>query len=345
MLILAVNCGSSSLKAQIIDATAQGERPLARAVVERIGSAEVPDHDAAIARALAEFRGRDLAAPDAIGHRIVHGGSRFTAPTLIDDGVIAELTALEDLAPLHNAPGVAGIRACRRHAGGATPMVAVFDTGFHATLPEVAYRYAIPMDLAERHGIRRYGFHGISYAYVVSRYAELVRRAPESIDMIALHLGNGASITAIRGGRSIDTSMGLTPLEGLVMGTRSGDLDPAIVEVLARREGVGAAEVERWLNERSGLLGLWARCGGERGRAGRHADRGIRRRGRCVGRRHRRGAHDRAPDADAAGGRAWLTRASTAGARASAPSVTGGRRRTAFARSWRRSAATTRGTS
>src|SRR6266536_1033487 len=185
MLILAVNCGSSSLKAQIIDATAQGERPLARAVVERIGSAEVPDHDAAIARALAEFRGRDLAAPDAIGHRIVHGGSRFTAPTLIDDGVIAELTALEDLAPLHNAPGVAGIRACRRHAGGATPMVAVFDTGFHATLPEVAYRYAIPMDLAERHGIRRYGFHGISYAYVVSRYAELVRRAPESIDMIA----------------------------------------------------------------------------------------------------------------------------------------------------------------
>jgi acetate kinase len=170
--------------------------------------------------------------------------------------VVAELAALTELAPLHNAPGVAGIEACRRHFGAGLPMVAVFDTAFHATLPEVAYRYAVPADLAARHGIRRYGFHGISYAYVVARYAELAQRPPATVDMIVLHLGNGASITAIRGGRSIDTSMGFTPLEGLVMGTRSGDLDPAIVGVLAEREGVGLAEVERWLNERSGLLGL-----------------------------------------------------------------------------------------
>ena len=135
-------------------------------------------------------------------------------------------------------------------------MVAVFDTSFHADLPEVAYRYAIPTALADRHGIRRYGFHGLSYRHVVARYAELSHRSPASVDMIALHLGNGSSISAIRGGRSVDTSMGFTPLEGLVMGTRSGDLDPAIVGVLAERERVSVAEVERWLNERSGLYGL-----------------------------------------------------------------------------------------
>ena len=273
MVIFAVNTGSSSVKAQLIDATAAGERSLAHALVERIGDAatisvevagqaarretrDVADHDAAIAAVLAAFRAMGLPSPDAVGHRVVHGGARFTAPTKIDDAVVAELAALTELAPLHNAPGVAGIEACRRHFGAELPMVAVFDTAFHATLPEVAYRYAVPADLAARHGIRRYGFHGISYAYVVARYAELAQRPPATLDMIVLHLGNGASITAIRGGRSIDTSMGFTPLEGLVMGTRSGDLDPAIVGVLAEREGVGLAEVERWLNERSGLLGL-----------------------------------------------------------------------------------------
>jgi acetate kinase len=273
VLVLAVNCGSSSLKAQLIDATAAGERRLARALVERIGgaaivsvdpaegapppeTAEVADHDAAIALVMARFRARGLPPPEAIGHRIVHGGARYTAPTRIDERVIAALTALEELAPLHNAPGVAGIRACRDRVGRDVPMVAIFDTAFHVTLPEVAWRYAIPTDLADRHAIRRYGFHGISYAYVLSRYAELTGRAADTIDMIALHLGNGASITAIRGGRSVDTSMGFTPLEGLVMGTRSGDLDPAVVGVLAEREGVAVGEVERWLNERSGLLGL-----------------------------------------------------------------------------------------
>ena len=273
MVIIAVNAGSSSLKLQLVDATPARERKVAHALVQRIGGAatitveaegqsarretrDVPDHEAAIAAILTAFREMGLPEPEAAGHRIVHGGSRFTVPTKIDDGVIAALTALQELAPLHNAPGVAALEACRRAFRAGLPMVAVFDTGFHATLPEVAYRYALPHDLVARHGIRRYGFHGISYAYVVTRYAELAERAPETINMIALHLGNGASVAAIRGGRSVDTSMGFTPLEGLVMGTRSGDLDPAILGVLAQREGVGVAEVERWLNERSGLLGL-----------------------------------------------------------------------------------------
>jgi acetate kinase len=257
----------------VIDATPAGERRLAHALVERIGGAaeitvdvaaqpsrretrDVPDHDAAVAAILAAFGDSGLPRPEAAGHRIVHGGSRFTAPVKIDDAVVAALIALQELAPLHNAPGVAALQACRRYVGADVPMVAVFDTAFHATLPEVAYRYALPHELAAKHGIRRYGFHGISYAYVLARYAELAQRPRETVTMIALHLGNGASVTAIRGGRSVDTSMGFTPLEGLVMGTRSGDLDPAIVGVLAEREGVGAAEVERWLNERSGLLGV-----------------------------------------------------------------------------------------
>ena len=273
MRVLAVNCGSSSLKFQVIEATPGAERCLARGLVERIGdrasatvavddraprheTVTVPHHDEAVRLMLARLHDAGVPEADAVGHRVVHGGARFTSPTRIDDGVVAELERVRDLAPLHNGPGVEGIIACRRHAGAAVPMVAVFDTGFHATLPETAWRYAISTELADRHAIRRYGFHGISYAYLVARYAELARRAPERVDMIALHLGNGCSVTAIRGGRSVDTSMGFTPLEGLVMGTRAGDLDPAIVGVLAAREHVDVVEVERWLNERSGLLGL-----------------------------------------------------------------------------------------
>ena len=273
MIVLAVNCGSSSLKFQLLEVTRAGELRRARGLVERIGTdatltfepqagpsrretLPVADHDAAVARMLAWLRESDAPMPDAVGHRIVHGGARFTEPTVIDASLVTALEALTELAPLHNAPGVAGIRACRRQLPSETPMVAVFDTSFHADLPEVAYRYAIPTALADRHGIRRYGFHGLSYRHVVARYAELSHRSPASVDMIALHLGNGSSISAIRGGRSVDTSMGFTPLEGLVMGTRSGDLDPAIVGVLAERERVSVAEVERWLNERSGLYGL-----------------------------------------------------------------------------------------
>jgi acetate kinase len=273
MRILAVNAGSSSLKFQLVEATGTGERRIARGVVERIGEraaarleTEGPptrqepvaavNHDGAVAVMLRWLRELHMPAPDAVGHRIVHGGPHFVAPAVIDESVVRELTTLESLAPLHNAPGVAAIRACRRYLGTAVPMVAVFDTGFHATLPEVARHYAIPRALADKHEIRRYGFHGISCAYVLTRYAELTGRAASDVHAIALHLGNGCSVTAIAFGCSVDTSMGLTPLEGLVMGTRSGDVDPGIIGVLAEREGVDVGEVERWLNERSGLLGL-----------------------------------------------------------------------------------------
>src|SRR5438094_736331 len=251
MLILAVNAGSSSLKYQLVDATGETERRVAGGVVER-----VTDHEAAVGEMLDRVRKASTRSPDAIGHRIVHGGPHFVAPTLLDATVVSELQGLTELAPLHNGPGVAAVRACRRAFGDALPMVAVFDTAFHAALPDVASRYAIPADVTARHAIRRYGFHGISYAYIVARHARLARRSPDDVKMIALHLGNGCSIAAIRGGRSVDTSMGFTPLEGLVMGTRSGDLDPAIVSYLARRERISVEHVEQWLNERSGLLGL-----------------------------------------------------------------------------------------
>jgi acetate kinase len=180
---------------------------------------------------------------------------------VLDDGVIAAIHELEALAPLHNGPSLAGISACRAALGGDVPMVAVFDTAFHASLPERAWRYAIPRELADRHGIRRFGFHGISYGAVLARYCALTSTPESQATIIALHLGSGCSAVAIANGRSVDTSMGLTPLEGLVMGTRSGDIDPSIVEHLSRVESVPATDVERWLNERSGLLGLSSRSG------------------------------------------------------------------------------------
>jgi acetate kinase len=225
-------------------------------VVERIGDPAVPDHGAAVRTVLEQVHGAGVRI-DAVGHRVVHGGERFTGPTRIDDAAVAAIEELETLAPLHNAASLAGIRAARAAlGGGGVPMVAVFDTAFHATLPERAARYALPDSLARRHRIRRYGFHGSSYRSVLARYAELAGTAPERATLVALHLGNGCSAAAIKDGRSVDTSMGFTPLEGLVMGTRSGDLDPAIVAHLSRVERVPAEEVERWLNERSGLLGV-----------------------------------------------------------------------------------------
>jgi acetate kinase len=183
---------------------------------------------------------------------VVHGGARFTAPTPIDDAVLDAIEALEPLAPLHNRPSLAGIRACRAALKPAVPMVAVFDTAFHATLPPRAHTYAVPRSW----GVRRYGFHGTSHAYVSREAARVLGR--DAIDCIVLHLGNGASATAVAGGRSVDTSMGLSPLEGLVMGTRSGDLDPAIVFHVARGTGLAADAIERALNRDSGLTGL---CG------------------------------------------------------------------------------------
>jgi acetate kinase len=268
MMVLALNAGSSSVKFSMTDSE-DGPR-VAHGRIERLGpnahlrfeasgevldeTTAVADHAGGVARILQwlSATGRRV---DAIGHRVVHGGRRFVASVRIDEDVIRAIEAMEELAPLHNAPALAGIRAARDVLPEA-PMVAVFDTSFHADLPEHAAAYAIPAELANRHHIRRYGFHGTSYRSVLARYRELTGRGPEAARIIALHLGHGSSVAAILHGRSVDTSMGLTPLEGLVMGTRSGDLDPAIVDYLARRESVSATEVTRWLNSRSGLRGV-----------------------------------------------------------------------------------------
>jgi len=186
----------------------------------------------------------------------VHGGSRFVAPTRIDDEVIRALDDLSELAPLHNPPAVEGIRAARKTLGPGVPMVAVFDTAFHSTLPVVAYTYALPKDMAAKYGIRRYGFHGIAHEYMLESYLGRSGTAREQANIITLQLGNGCSACAIRGGQSVDTSMGFTPLEGLVMGTRSGDIDAGIVGWLAGHEGADAESVVEWLNKRSGLLGV-----------------------------------------------------------------------------------------
>jgi acetate kinase len=253
--VLVLNCGSSSLKFQLLAMPA--EERLARGVVERIDGEYVD----AVQRALDEAGARAGTRIDAVGHRIVHGGHRFTEAVVIDEEVTAALDALADLAPLHNGPGVAGIRAARAVLEVRVPMVAAFDTTFHVTMPPRAARYALPYELAERHHVRRYGFHGLSYRYVTGRYASLTSTPVSRATFVALHLGNGCSAVAVRDGASVDTSMGFTPLEGLVMGTRAGDVDPSVIGHLARAEGVAEAEVESWLNERSGLLGVSGRSG------------------------------------------------------------------------------------
>jgi acetate kinase len=280
MIVLALNCGSTSVKFDALrsDPGAGGSerwRRLARGIVDRFGdraelrftpqagaavqAAEaVPDHAAAVRRVLAWLDEVGVRV-DAVGHRVVHGGARFVRPTVVDDRVMAAIAELEALAPLHNGPSLAGIRASRETLGPSLPMVAVFDTAFHATLPDHAACYAIPAELARRHGIRRYGFHGLAYQSVVARYGQLTGLSSDRVTIVALHLGGGCSAAAIREGRSIETSMGFTPLEGLVMATRSGDLDPSVIGHLARGEGVPVEDVERWLNERSGLLGLSGR--------------------------------------------------------------------------------------
>jgi len=275
MNVLALNCGSSSVKFRLLavepglpvaaarllaSGTIERLGPQARSTFERDGRTEeahepIVDHVEAVGRVLGWLAegNEDI---DAVGHRVVHGGARFTTPTPIDDAVVEAVEGLESLAPLHNRPSLAGIRACRAALKPAMPMVAVFDTAFHALLPERAAHYAIPWELARRHGIRRFGFHGISYAWATIRAAALLGRTVDDVRLVVLHLGNGASAAAIRDGISVDTSMGLTPLEGLVMGTRSGDVDPALIGYLVRAEGANVAEVEAWLNERSGLAGL-----------------------------------------------------------------------------------------
>ena len=267
--VLVINCGSSSIKYALIDADPQA--PRLAGLAERLGSSDArlkgkdsagesftqplpnADHADALNAILQRLEGR---VPGAVGHRIVHGGEHFTQAALIDDSVIEAIETTAALAPLHNPTNLAGIAATRKVFPD-LPQVAVFDTAFHQTLPPRAYRYALPEALYTEHGIRRYGFHGTSHKYVSQRAAELLQL--EHFTGITCHLGNGSSLAAISQGRSVDTTMGLTPLEGVVMGTRSGDVDPAVVFHLVRRRGMAVDEVEQLLNQQSGLLGLSGR--------------------------------------------------------------------------------------
>jgi acetate kinase len=251
-VILVVNSGSSTIKYRLVDPADPGAGR--KGIVERIGEPDGPaDHTEAFRTVFAELDG---GAPDGVGHRVVHGGDRFVRPTLLDDATVEAIRELTPLAPLHNPGAVAGIGAARQTFGD-VPHVAVFDTAFHADLPPVASTYAIDREVASRHGIRRYGFHGISVGYVAGRTAGLLGQPPADLNIIVLHLGNGASATAVHRGRSVETSMGFTPLEGLVMGSRSGDLDPALPAFL-QRAGMSLSEVDDLLQYRSGLFGL---CG------------------------------------------------------------------------------------
>lgn len=276
--VLVVNSGSSSLKYQLIEMT--GEQVLASGLIERIGEdvgvvnhrnvetdpdnpivSEEPikNHVDAFAVMLARFAEHGPSMEEhpvlAVGHRVVHGGKRFFEATRITDLVKINIQDLAELAPLHNPANLDGIVAAER-AFPSVPHVAIFDTAFHATLPEKAYRYAIDRELADRHRVRRYGFHGTSHQYVSRAAAEFLGKDVTELNQIILHLGNGASATAVRGGESVDTSMGFTPLEGLVMGTRSGDVDPAVLVHLQRVAGLSAADIDTLLNRKSGLLGL-----------------------------------------------------------------------------------------
>lgn len=286
MNILVLNCGSSTVKFQLIatslDQIAQNtDKRLARGTIERIGGEAIvtlvveggePQRSTAQLRdirATVDLIARWASSADsgidevksigdinAIGHRVVHGGEQFTHSVLITDEVVRGIEDCIDLAPLHNPANIKGIAAARSLFGDGLPQVAVFDTAFHQTLPDHAYLYALPYQLYRRHKVRRYGFHGTSHRYVAYRYRQLRGIARDDTNIITLHLGNGCSAAAIRGGNSVDTSMGLTPLEGLVMGTRSGDIDPAIIDFIATKEGLSLSEVETLLNKQSGLLGI-----------------------------------------------------------------------------------------
>jgi acetate kinase len=286
MNILVLNCGSSSVKFQIVQTDMDRiehntDRVLAGGVLERVGSQSLitlqaigrpkvrqalplRDHRAAL-----DFILRWVISPEskisdinsladihAVGHRVVHGGEKFTMSVRIDDDVVEQIEDSIDLAPLHNPANLKGIMAARELLGPGVPQVAVFDTAFHSTMPETSYLYAIPYQLYRRHRIRRYGFHGTSHRYVAYRYRTMLRLERPQVNVITLHLGNGCSACAIKGGDSLDTSMGLTPLEGLVMGTRGGDLDPSIIDFIHHKEGMTLDEIDTLLNKQSGLLGI-----------------------------------------------------------------------------------------
>lgn len=285
MNVLVLNCGSSSLKFQIISTDLEtishnADKRLAQGQIERIGGAAVLTFHAEdketersampirsirdglneVLRRIAESGAvngiSDLSDIHAVGHRVVHGGEKFKESVLITDEVLKGISDCIELAPLHNPANIQGIRAAREIFGRQIPQAAVFDTAFHQTLPETSYLYALPYQLYRRHKIRRYGFHGTSHRYIAYRYRTINKIQRSDVNIITLHLGNGCSIAAIKGGNSIDTSMGLTPLEGLVMGTRSGDIDAAILEFVSDKEGLSIHEVENLLNKQSGLLGI-----------------------------------------------------------------------------------------
>ncbi len=276
MNVLVINCGSSSLKYQLIDS--ETEQVLAKGLCERIKidgrlkhtpagketivlDSPMPDHTAAVELVLKMLTDKEhgvissLDEIGAVGHRIVHGGEKFAASTIITDEVIAAITECNDLAPLHNPANLIGIDSCKKLMPN-VPMVAVFDTAFHQTMPAKAYLYGIPYEYYEKYKIRKYGFHGTSHSFVSKHTAELLGKKPEELKTIVCHLGNGASICAVQNGKSVDTSMGLTPLDGLVMGTRSGTVDPAVIEFIAQKENKTISEVMDILNKKSGVAGV-----------------------------------------------------------------------------------------
>lgn len=277
MKVLVINCGSSSLKFQLINS--EDDSVLAKGLCERIGlegsrlvynkasqekeiiNEDMPNHKRAVELVIAALTDKNkgviesLKDVDAVGHRIVHGGEKFAKSVLIDDEVIKAIEECNELAPLHNPANLIGIKSCRELMPD-TPMVAVFDTAFHQTMPAKAYLYGLPYKYYEDYKVRRYGFHGTSHGFVSAKTAQLLGKPYEELKTIVCHLGNGASICAVANGKSVDTSMGLTPLEGLIMGTRSGSIDPAIVEFLANKENKTVEEVMNILNKESGVLGL-----------------------------------------------------------------------------------------
>lgn len=282
MIILVLNNGSSSLKFQLVTLSSDppSENLLASGVVERIGgeallTLKVADKSSketaplrdttqalnfvikALLARQSELEGfSGLADINAVGHRVVHGGEQFKASVVVDDEVLKELEDCIELAPLHNPANIRGINAMREILGAGIPQVAVFDTAFHSTMPEHAWLYALPYSTYRRHKIRRYGFHGTSCRYITERYRQLANVAEDDCNIIIFHLGNGCSASAIRAGKSIDTSMGMTPTEGLVMGSRSGDVDPSVLEMIGTKEGLSFHEVQAMLNRQSGLLGI-----------------------------------------------------------------------------------------
>lgn len=276
MKVLVINCGSSSLKYQLMNM--ENESVLAKGLVERIGiegsvlthkvngekvviEQPMKDHKVAIGLVLDALVDKkhgvisDMSEISAVGHRVVHGGEKYASSVLIDGNVMEALEECVKLAPLHNPPNIIGINACRELMP-TTPMVAVFDTAFHQTLPEEAYMYALPYELYTKYGVRKYGFHGTSHRFVSMTAAEMMGKKAEDIKMITCHLGNGASLAAIDGGKSVDTTMGFTPLAGVVMGTRCGDIDPAIVPFLVKEAGMTIEEVDTLMNKKSGVLGV-----------------------------------------------------------------------------------------